>query len=171
MGGYIALAFAEKYSFMLNAFGFVHSTAYADNEEKKANRKKGIDLMERFGAHAFIKNTTPNLFSAEFKEQHREQVETLIERGKQFSKESLQKYYRAMMNRPDRTHVLTSSTVPVLFILGTEDIAAPMNDLLQQVQLPEVAYIYILKDAGHMGMWESSLKVNEGLLYFLSDVL
>ena len=42
MGGYIALAFAEKYPQQLAAFGLFHSTAFADNEEKKLARAKAI---------------------------------------------------------------------------------------------------------------------------------
>lgn len=34
MGGYITLAFAEKYPDYLSAFGLFHSTAYADSDEK-----------------------------------------------------------------------------------------------------------------------------------------
>ena len=37
MGGYITLAFAEKYPSMLKAFGLFHSSAFADSEEKKRN--------------------------------------------------------------------------------------------------------------------------------------
>ena len=37
MGGYITLAFAEKYFNHLKAFGLIHSTALADSEEKKRN--------------------------------------------------------------------------------------------------------------------------------------
>jgi pimeloyl-ACP methyl ester carboxylesterase len=35
MGGYITLAFAEKYSAVLKGFGLFHSSAFADDEEKK----------------------------------------------------------------------------------------------------------------------------------------
>ena len=35
MGGYITLAFAEKYPEKLRGFGLIHSTAFADTEEKK----------------------------------------------------------------------------------------------------------------------------------------
>src|SRR5437667_131939 len=38
MGGYITLAFAEKYPGYLSAFGLFHSTAYPDSEEKIAAR-------------------------------------------------------------------------------------------------------------------------------------
>ena len=38
MGGYIALAIAEKYPQLISSIALVHSTAFADSEEKKANR-------------------------------------------------------------------------------------------------------------------------------------
>lgn len=36
MGGYITLAFAEKYPQYLTAFGLFHSSAFADTDEKKS---------------------------------------------------------------------------------------------------------------------------------------
>ena len=56
MGGYITLAFAEKYSTYLSAFGLFHSTAFADSEEKKETRKKGIEFVQKHGAFEFLKN-------------------------------------------------------------------------------------------------------------------
>src|SRR4051812_32476186 len=35
LGGYVALAFAELYPERINGMGLFHSTAFADNEEKK----------------------------------------------------------------------------------------------------------------------------------------
>jgi len=45
MGGYISLAFAEKYKDMLEGFGLFHSTAYADDDAKKHQRDQMIDLL------------------------------------------------------------------------------------------------------------------------------
>lgn len=167
MGGYITLAFTKKYPQLLSAFGFVHSSAFADSEEKKATRKKGIETMKEYGAYAFIKNTTGNLFGAKYKQEHPEKVIALIEAGKQFTSEALQQYYTAMMSRPDTTDVLRSSEVPVLFIIGTQDVAAPMQDVLKQVHLPVQAYIKIIENVGHMGMWEATEIVNNTLLTFI----
>ncbi len=72
-----------------------------------------------------------------------------------------------MFRRPYRTHVLKSSEVPVFFILGTEDKAVLLNDVLQQVHLPKVSYIHILDNVGHMGMLEASEKINSHLLDFI----
>jgi pimeloyl-ACP methyl ester carboxylesterase len=170
MGGYITLAFAEKYKSLLKGFGFIHSTAFADSEEKKQNRKRGIGIIEAYGAAAFIKTTTPNLFASNFKAMHADQIEALIDNGKTFTTKALQNYYIAMMNRPDRTHVLNNK-LPVLFVIGTEDAAAPLTDLLQQVHLPEIAYIHILKNVGHMGMWEDSNKVNKYVRDYLHETI
>ena len=170
MGGYITLSFAEKYPQMLQAFGLVHSTAFADSAEKKQNRLKGIKLMEDYGVYSFIKNTAPNLFAAKFKQAHPEKVEAFIELSKPFRVEALQQYYRAMVNRKDRTLVLAESKLPVLFILGEEDLAVPLSDLLQQVHLPKIAYIHILKNVGHMGMWESANEVNDCVYQFFSSL-
>src|SRR4051812_6767172 len=68
MGGYVTMAFAEKYNSFLAAFGLIHSTAYADSEEKKAARRKGIEFIKENGAFAFLKSVTPNLFSPETRE-------------------------------------------------------------------------------------------------------
>jgi pimeloyl-ACP methyl ester carboxylesterase len=169
LGGYITLAFAEKYP-SLAGFGLVHSTAFADSEEKKGVRRKGIEMLGQYGSYPFVKNTTPNLFSARYKLHHAERVKTLSESGNNFSQQALQQYYAAMMNRPDRTHVLSGSKVPVLFILGREDVAAPLNDLLQQVHLPQISYIHILENTGHMGMWEATELVNSYLLEFIAGI-
>jgi pimeloyl-ACP methyl ester carboxylesterase len=168
MGGYITLTFAELYPEMLNGFGFIHSTAFADSEEKKQNRLRGIQLIAEYGGYSFLKNTIPNLFGAAFKEQFPEKVEALIEAGKQFSNEALQQYYFAMMNRTDTTAVIKGSKVPVLFILGTEDVAAPLNDVLQQAHLANCSYIHILNNVGHMGMWEATDKVNNHFFNFIN---
>lgn len=171
MGGYITLAFVKKYPGLLKAFGLVHSTAFADSDEKKASRKKGIEMMNEYGIASFLKNTIPNLFSKQFKQEHPEEVNKLIEQGQSFSKDALVQYYYAMMGRPGTTQVLEQAEVPVLFIVGTEDVAAPMQDLLEQVHLPRLSHIHILENAGHMSMLEKSELLNAYLLDFLSFTL
>ena len=168
MGGYITVAFAEKYPSLLNSFGLIHSTAFADSEEKKKNRQKGIAFIQQYGAHAFLKTSIPNLFAANFKENHPEKINELISKAAGFTKETLQQYYRAMMARPDRTQVLVSNPLPVLFVMGTEDAAVPFSETIQQTYLPDKSYIHVLPNAGHMSMWEAPEKLNRFILDFLN---
>src|SRR5215471_4780390 len=55
MGGYISLAFAEKYPSYLAGLGLFHSTAYPDSEERKTTRKKAIETIKNNGACDFLK--------------------------------------------------------------------------------------------------------------------
>ena len=167
MGGYITLAYAEKYPEQLLGFGLIHSTAFADSEEKKNNRLRGIEMMQTYGGYAFLKTTIPNLFGHTFKKNNTEIIEQLIEKSASLLTSSLQAYYYAMMQRPDRTAILRSNPLPILFVLGTEDVAAPLNDVLQQTHLPLNSYIHILEGIGHMGMLESTERINQYIDAFI----
>jgi pimeloyl-ACP methyl ester carboxylesterase len=156
MGGYVTLAFAELYPNRLKAIGLFHSTAYADTEEKKAARRKGIEFIQKNGAAPFIRQSTPNLFSERSRLEHPEWVSGPIQRYSNFDPRSLVSYYEAMIRRPDRSHILNNFIGPVLFIIGGQDNAVPLASSLQQCHIPSIAHIHILKDAGHMGMIEES---------------
>jgi pimeloyl-ACP methyl ester carboxylesterase len=170
MGGYITLAFAEKYEDRLNSFGLFHSTAYADSEEKKATRRKGIEFIKGHGSFEFLKTAIPNLFSADSRSQMPNSIEELVDQGHNFSAEALVSYYVSMIKRPDRTDVLTKVKKPVLFVLGKYDTAIPLEDALKQCHLPERSYINILHCSGHMGMLEETEKSNRLLVQFIDEL-
>jgi pimeloyl-ACP methyl ester carboxylesterase len=169
MGGYITLALVESYWNHVNAFGLFHSSAFADTEEKKVTRKKGIEFIRQQGAFEFLKTSTPNLFSPNSKEQIPNSIATFIDSLKGFTPQALIAYYHAMMDRPDRTSILKNTENPVLFIAGEHDNAIPLNDVLKQCHLPEKSYIHVLKKSGHMGMMEETEKANRILEEFLLE--
>lgn len=168
MGGYITLAFAEKYPNHLQAFGLIHSSALPDSAEKKEMRQKGIALMEKYGVGPFLKNTIPNLFGDNFKKEHPEDVAALIKASERFNTKACQQYYTAMMHRKDTTAVLRNTNLPTLFIIGTVDVAVPITDVLPQTHMPKFSYIHILEEVGHMGMWEATEKLNSFLEEFIN---
>ena len=167
MGGYITLAFAEQYPKYLRSFGLFHSSAFADNEEKKQTRKKAIDFIRDKGAQPFLKTSIPGLFTKAYADKFPEKIETLIERGNAFSADALIQYYEAMIARPDRTEVLKTFPGPILFIIGEFDNTIPLQSSLQQCYLPLQSHVHILNASAHMGMWEETHKANQILLEFL----
>ncbi len=169
MGGYVSLALAEYYPNHVSALGLFHSTAFADSEEKKATRRKGMDFIRQHGAFEFLQATSPNLFSAKTRAQKPGEVAEFIDNLSNFSPTALVSYYEAMIKRPDRTEVLKDSHLPILFIMGEHDMAVPLQDSLKLCPLPEKAYIHILHESGHMGMLEEPEKSNWILDNFLSD--
>jgi len=170
MGGYIALAFAEKYSEYLNGLGLFHSSTYADTEEKKATRRKGIEFINSHGGFEFLKTTVPNLFSPYSKDQMPELIDGFISSLSNFKGDPLVSYYEAMIQRPDRTAVLKKLKIPVLFVAGKYDNAVPLKDSLQQCHLPEISYFHVLENSGHMGMMEEAGKTNDILKKYFTEL-
>jgi len=173
MGGYVTLAFAEKNERRLNAFSLFHSTAYPDSEEKKQTRLKSIDFIRKNGVEEFLKTSTPNLFAkgntSSENEVKSSMIKEIVETYKDFNPEALIAYYRAMMERPDRTQVLKNFTKPILFLLGREDTAVPYEQGLEQSKLPRKVETHTLQQSGHMGMWEEKDKSNRILEVFFKN--
>jgi len=171
MGGYVALAFAEKFPEHLAGLGLFHSTAYEDTEEKKKSREKGIAFIQKFGSKEFLKQAIPNLFGENFKKEHPGNIDELIEASGNYTQQALVQYYEAMMARPNRIAVLKSTSKPVLFIIGEEDKSVYLQDSLSQCHLPGLSLIDILPNVAHMGMWEMKDRSNATLMSFLNYTL
>lgn len=168
MGGYIALAFAEKYPQMLYGLGLFHSSAYADDDAKKETRKKGIEFIKANGVDAFLKTSTPGLFMDA--SASKANIDDLLQKSKLFKPGALIQYYEAMIARPDRTHVLKNFKGPVLFMLGAHDKAVPFEQGLEQSNLPGESHIHVLRNSAHMGMLEEREKSLLNITDFLRQI-
>ena len=84
-----------------------------------------------------------------------------------FSAETLANYQQAMLERTPRMEVLQNATFPVLFILGKMDKAVPYHQAREQVYLPSISVLGILKNSAHMGMQEEPDKLRETVSRFL----
>ncbi len=169
MGGYITLAFADKYAGRLKAFGLVHSTAYADSKEKKITRRKGIESIREHGSAAFFRTSNPNLFSEKTRSEHPDLVERIVNKPLAVSAEAAIAYYEAMIRRKSRTSVLKNAQVPVLFLIGKYDKAVSPAGAIKQSTLPAISYIHILENSGHLGMLEEPEKFNQAIAAFIRE--
>ncbi len=170
MGGYIALAYAEKYPADLNGLGLVHSSAFADSDEKKMARTKSIEFIRANGAYSFLKTSIPGLFSSTFAGSHPSVIAALVEKSAGFSAAAVTGYYNAMINRPDRSVLLASFEKPVLLIAGIYDNAVPFEQSLKQFHLPGQAHIHILRHSAHMGMLEEITATSKAIMDFSAFV-
>jgi pimeloyl-ACP methyl ester carboxylesterase len=168
MGGYLTLAFAEKYADMLNGFGLFHSTAFADSDFKKKNRLKHIDFVEKNGVEPFVKTLIPSLYSS--KQDYQKQVENSLQMANECSVEGVANALKAMRQRADKTEVLKNSQVPVLFIAGTEDTVVVPKDVALQSSMPKMSQFELFENSGHMGMTEEPERSIKTIRSFLSLV-
>jgi len=156
MGGYIALAIAEKYPVLIRGLGLLHSHPYSDTDEKKADRQKQIKFIEETGHLLYIKQLIPKLFTPRFSSSNPFTLDTLIHRASGTNERGLIDALTAMISRPDRTAVLQKCSVPVLFIIGKDDTTIPTTASLAQILLPEISSIHLLDKVAHMAMLEAS---------------
>jgi pimeloyl-ACP methyl ester carboxylesterase len=170
MGGYVTVAFAKKYPQFLKGLGLLHSTALPDSPIKIENRLRGITFIQKFGAASFLETTAANLFGSFAQKNHPQIITDFIQSIPAFTNEALTHYYQAMMARPDVTSVLEATQLPVLFILGDQDMPVALEDTLPQTKMPKRAYLYVLENCGHMGMLEQPIHFNKAVLDFLDKV-
>ncbi|MGX5820457.1 alpha/beta fold hydrolase [Chitinophaga lutea] len=168
MGGYVTLAFAEKYPHLLEGMGLFSSTAKPDSAEKVEGRRKSIRMIGQYGLEAFLRQTLPNMFAESFRNRQQAVVEQYIRQAMEGDAASAVAYYEAMIARPDRSQVLKDSKVPVLFFIGKQDQAVPLDNSLSLVTLPDVASIHIFEDVAHMGLWEMYEESNLILHHFIA---
>lgn len=166
MGGYITLAFTQKYPERLSAFGLFHSTAFADSEERKQKRRDGIEVIKTKGADVFLETFVPGLYSPVTKAERPALIDEHLTSLRNADDKTLVSYFEAMMARPDRTNVLKESRTPVLFVMGKHDTAVPLADGLKQCHLPQLAYIHLLQNSAHEGMVEEAEETNKILVAF-----
>ncbi|MCC3157852.1 alpha/beta hydrolase [Hymenobacter sp. 15J16-1T3B] len=170
MGGYVALAFAERYPSMVAGLSLFHSTALPDTEERKANRDKNIDFIQRHGVEKFMDSFVRPLFAPANREKLVDERCFLEEIGKATPQDSIIGALKAMKQRPDRTEVLRKARYPVQFIIGKDDVAVTVESLLPQLTLPTESHVLILDGVGHVGFFEQPEVTRRAVLDFAGRV-
>jgi pimeloyl-ACP methyl ester carboxylesterase len=155
MGGYTALAFAERRPEKVLGLGLFHSHPFADSEEKKQHRLRQIQFIREQGHVLFVKQLMPGLFSESYSSHDSFLIKRLIHAASAYPSAGIIAALEAMMARPDRSAVLKAAAYPVLFILGDEDKLIPEDQGWAQTTLPRMASVHLLTKTGHMGMFEA----------------
>jgi pimeloyl-ACP methyl ester carboxylesterase len=161
MGGYIGLSFADYYVNHVQGLLLFHSTTYEDNEAKKTSRMKVAAFIQEWGVSKYLETATPNLFGDAFKKTNPEVIQDIIESGLGTSEDAMIQFVFAMRNRKAMTHLLQQNNMPVWMIAGDADLAVPIQDSLEQIKLLPSSNSLLLKEVGHMGMFEATNQVNE----------
>jgi pimeloyl-ACP methyl ester carboxylesterase len=157
MGGYVSLAFAEKYQEMIKGLGMFHSTAYEDSKETRNNRIRTNEFILKNHFH-FLCEFIPSLFTSENQIKFKTDISSLVADAKNMSVQGVIAANSGMASRPDRTHVLKNIRVPVLFIAGKQDVRIPFDKVLEQIAMPNDCVALILGDVAHMGYIEATEK-------------
>lgn len=166
LGGYITLAFAEKYSDRLNGFSLIHSTAFPDSDEAKLGRAANIEKVKKDGIHPLIDGLVPKLFSPDnLDEIYVEAAKTI---GYATSPQGAMSTLLAMKDRPNRNNVLEGTELPVLLIAGESDQIIPSEKTFSVTKANVKQSL--IKASGHMSMYENPTDLINEIKGFLSEM-
>lgn len=151
MGGYVALAFSEKYPDKLKGFSLVHSTPFADTEEKRQNRQREIELIEKGKKELLVNTNIPKLYG---NKGLIDEIELSKNIANAISDDGAVAVLNGMMARGDMTLALKQSQVPVLIIAGKNDVLIDYKKLEKLSEQVVLSKFVLLNYSGHMGFVE-----------------
>ena len=154
MGGYVTLAFAELFPEKLSGFVLFHSSVYADNDEKKRNRKREIEFIQNGKLDLIVNTNLPNTFANDNLETFSIKIEELKIRAKNNNPDGVCALLLGMMDRPDRQILIKEFAKPMLFIFGGKDNYIPVDTAKNMAELNPLISLKWLDKSGHMGFIE-----------------
>ena len=166
MGGYVALEMLVQAPERLLGIGLFHSHPLGDDESKKANRDRTIELIKKRGSKDFLHGFIPHLFAPTHRQTLNHTIELLEQQAAEQSVDAYIAQTRAMRDRESRLQWLEQSTVPKLVVLGAQDPILTQAAGINFAAQLDSCQLALLAEAGHMGMYECPEKTAEILAEF-----
>lgn len=166
MGGYVALAFAENYGYMLRGLALLHSHAMADDSEKRLQRDMVCKQIHQNRA-GFTVDFITNLFDKSKRQYLAQDIKELRDQCLENKEEGILAAQRGMKIRNSRVRTLASLQVPVLFVYGKNDPRIPIELGLSQTMVPRCAESLLLDGVAHMSFMEAREYVKKRLYDFV----
>lgn len=156
LGGYIALAFAEKYPDALQKMILLNSTSLADSDVRKKDRNRAIELLKKH-PQAFKSMAVKNLFLPETHQKYKSEINKAAKVAQQCETEALILTTEAMRDRRDRSDVLNMFSSQSLLIFGDQDQIASLQDMEPVIDKYDLNTAVL--SGGHMSLIEHPEKV------------
>jgi pimeloyl-ACP methyl ester carboxylesterase len=167
MGGYVALAFAEKFPSMMKGLILMNSTSKADSEERKKNRDRAVKAVKK-DYMTFIRLSIGNLFSPNNRERLISEIEKVKLEALKTPLQGIVASLEGMKIRIDREVLLHLTPYPKMLILGEKDPVLIYKDSLEQIENTAVKLVTF--PDGHMSHIENKVELINVLLLFFKEV-
>lgn len=167
MGGYIALAFLQKYPERVAGLILAATRAGADSPAARDNRLKAVATAKESGIGAVVDAMTPKLLSLATYNNQTGLPTRLAAIMANISLDAMIGDQLGMLNRPDSTAMLDQINVPTLLIYGADDQIIPLEDMqIMRAKIP-ASELHVVLDAGHMVNMEQPQQFNQAVREFL----
>lgn len=164
MGGYVALAFADRHKTRLDRLILADTRAAADSEAARTARAEALALVDAQGVPALVERQLSALLSPGASEAVRAQVRSM---GCAQRPDGIKAAIRALRDRPDRQRELSAIACPTLVVVGRDDvISKPAEMDAMAAAIPGARFVEI-RAAGHLSNLENPTDFVAALATFI----
>lgn len=156
LGGYVTLAFLDRYPHKIKGLCLFHSHPFPDSAITIEKRKREISLVNKGKQELIFNINIPNAFANINIDKLSYEIEKAKTIAAKTQPEGIIAALNGMMQRQSREKILAETNVPVLLILGKHDNYIPYREVGMKIRLPENGKIITLENSGHMGFIEET---------------
>ena len=163
MGGYVALAFADRHPQRLLGLVLCDTKAGPDTAEARSARGEAIALVRSEGVAAYVDKQLPRLLAASAPAALQAHVRALAAQRPDAVVAGLE----ALRDRPDRRPELARIRCPTLVVVGAEDVLTPPAEAAAMTTAITNAVLIELPGVGHLANLEAPLEFAQAVAGFV----
>lgn len=167
MGGYVALAFAEKNPKNIIGLCLMNSTALADTAEKRLNRDRAIIAVKQ-NHKTFVRIAIKNLFRPKNRIIYKEKIKDVVSNALKTPVQGIVAALEGMKIRENREHILKSSSFKKMMIISKRDPALDYNSTRNQTKNTDVRIVEF--PDGHMSHIENKSDFLLQIMHFIDFI-
>jgi pimeloyl-ACP methyl ester carboxylesterase len=164
MGGYIALAFAQRFPGKTRALALVATRSGADTPEGIAGRKAMAQRIGETGPQAVIDAMAPKMTADPALEPDVRHLMAGTTRDGAIGA------LLGMAERPDLTGFLNEIGIPVWIVTGDRDLLIPKTESERMAGLTPGSTLTVIPGAGHLVAFEKPSEFNAAMTRWLADL-
>ncbi|MFC4267887.1 alpha/beta fold hydrolase [Polaribacter marinivivus] len=168
LGGYVALAFAEKHPQKVKGLCLLNSTSNEDSIERKELRARANKMVQTNFTN-MVRMSFVNLFGPTSKERYKNEINLALQEALQTPIQGYLAANEGMRIRPNRNHVLANNTFKKLLVIGEKDPVLDYKTSLAEAKKTNTELV-IFKN-GHMSHIENKEELLQVLKGFILDFL
>ncbi|HVS70218.1 MAG TPA: alpha/beta hydrolase [Phycisphaerae bacterium] len=167
MGGYVLLALLREAPHLVSTAMFIDTRPDPDTSEARKGRLTAIAGIESQGLAPFFDASIARLMRKKPDPATKARIRAIMDRQ---SAPGIIAGQLAMSRRRDQTDLLADLTIPVLVLVGAEDVITPPSVALNmQSHMPHAMVVQVV-GAGHLAVMEQPAAVNGHLATFLATI-
>ena len=166
MGGYITLAFLNKYPQKVDALILADTQSISDNADTKKKREALAQEVLTQGTENLTKGFLPQALSPQASEKTKLFLMDMMERQ---SAKGIASALRGMALRQDMSKTLAATSLPVLILTGKEDKLILAKQSEDMHALAKNSQLVVINNAGHLSSLEQAEKWNNAVIQMYAN--